>query len=59
MSSLIVTVLAVSFICYVNVAVAIQPDGVDGIQEGSIILDTVDILKQVAASIVIINCIKL
>ena len=50
MSSLVVIVLAVSFICYVNVAVAIQPDGVDGTQEGSITLDTIDVLKQAAVS---------
>ena len=32
--------MAVLFICYTSVAVAILLDGVDGIQEGSIIFDT-------------------
>ena len=64
MSSLVI-VLAVSFICYVNAAVAIQPDGVDGmdgvdgIQEGSITLDTIDALKQATVSTEIKYCIKL
>lgn len=38
--------LAVSFICYVSVAVAIQQDTMNGIQEGSIDLDIPVIEKQ-------------
>lgn len=48
-------VLVVSFICYANVALAIQYDTMNGIQEGSIDLDTPVMEKQLEEAVSTIN----